>query len=485
MRKFLLSIAIGVGAATLAACGGEGSVGARVGSTARNVEADIAFVDANVIPMTDENIIERQTVLVRDGVIVAIGPSDELEFNESAIVVAVDGKYLIPGLADMHVHSSPAEVSLPIFVGYGVTQIRNMGGADADLLRWRADIEAGDRLGPRIVTAGPIVDGSPPALSFAVSVANADEAIAEMDAQQAAGFDFLKVYSLLSAEAFHAIAAHSREVDFPFAGHVPVTVTLGDAMRSGIKSIEHMTPPWVNITVREDGPAAEIMSMRDRAARQERYPEIAEPLRNGEWEVDDVFDSARRSELSVLAAEMDISIVPTLIVTDRGILTQRQEMEIRQTEPAMRFVNAQTLDRWSSDGPSDEIQEAQQVLFQEAYRQVAAMRDAGVRILAGSDSWSNWVVPGISLHQELGLLVEAGLTPYEALVAATRAPAEFLEDDSFGTIEVGRRGDLIMLEANPLEDISATQSIAGVAIQNRWLARDELDAMLDEIAGDE
>lgn len=485
MRKNFPAVVMSISLVALAACGGEGSVETRASPSPDDViEADIAFVDASLIPMTEENVIGGQTVLVRDGVIVAIGPSDELKVSDSATLVAADGRYLIPGLSDMHVHSSPEDVSLPIFVGYGVTQIRNMGGTPDDL-EWRTAIEAGVRLGPRIVTAGPIVDGSPPALPFAVSVATVEEAIAEMDAQKAAGYDFFKIYSLLSEDVFQAIAAHSREIDFPFAGHVPVSVSLDDAMRSGMKSIEHMTTPWIDVTFREDGPAAAIVSIANRAERQERLPEIAGPLRNGELDVDEVFDSDRRSELAELAAEMNVSIVPTLIVTDRGILTRSEKLQIRQTEPAMRFLNEQTLDRWSSGGSSDEVQEAQQVIFQEAYRQVKAMQDAGVRILAGSDAWNNWVVPGVSIHQELGLLVDAGLTPYEALVTATRAAAEFLGDDSFGTIEVGKRGDLVLLEANPLENIKATRSIAGVAIQNRWLARADLDAMLDAVAGDE
>ena len=254
-----------------------------------------------------------------------------------------------------------------------------------------------------------------------------------------------------------------------------------------MRSFEHTTFRWRAETFRRDGPAADITTIQDETERRARYPILVERIGRGEITWDDVFDRQRGKELAALAADANVWFVPTLVNTDRG-MTSRRQVETRLAEPGMRFVDESTVAQWSpsdeSGSPPDEVLEAQQVVFREAYRHVRTLQDAGVGILAGTDTPGAWVVPGVSIHQELELLVQAGLTPYEALVSATRAPAEFLEDSSFGTIEVGKRADLVLLDANPLDDIGATTAIAGMVIQDRWLSRNELDRKLDAVAGD-
>jgi imidazolonepropionase-like amidohydrolase len=465
----------------IAAVACEGNREARPGDSSR---VDLAFVDVTLVPMTDEGVVEHQTVLIRDETIIAIGPSDEAVPPDTAIVVSGQGRFLIPGLADMHVHATD-ESFLDLFVANGITLVRNMWGRPFDL-QWRSEIEAGSRLGPRIVTAGAIVDGVPPIWDASVAVGDAESAIAEMDAQQAAGYDFLKIYERISPAVFAAIARHSRETGFPFAGHVPQAVPIDEAMRAGMRTIEHLTG-WDEATARAGSDFASAFADRDRGAAAQRIIRIGRRLAGNEVGWDEIFDPDRRRSIAELAADTGVWSVPTLVVLQR-VTTSRRQTVIRLAEPEMRYVSPAMRASWNPSNDfrlqafSDDDLEARQVFLQESFARVRALHDAGAHLLAGSDTPNPWVVPGFSLHQELGLLVEAGLTPYEALVAATRAPAEFLGDDSFGTIEEGKRADLILLEANPLDDIAATREIAGVSIRNRWLPRSELDAMLERVA---
>ena len=213
----LQTIVTGIVAIALVACSGDRQqLATETDSTAQSsIDADLALVDVTVVPMSDERLVAGQTVLIRDGMIIEIGRSSDVAFSDSATIVSGAGRYLIPGLADMHVHGGGfPQWMLDLFLGNGVTLVRSMSGRPA-YVSIREEIAAGTTLGPRIVTAGPIVDGEPPALPFAVSVTSAQDAIDEMDAQKAAGYDFLKIYHMLSPEVFDAIAAHAREIDFP------------------------------------------------------------------------------------------------------------------------------------------------------------------------------------------------------------------------------------------------------------------------------
>jgi imidazolonepropionase-like amidohydrolase len=447
------------------------------------IEADLAFVGVSVVAMIDERVIDGQTVLIRDGTIAAVGPEDEIAFSDAATVVSGEGRYLIPGLADMHVHvTTPSE--LAIFVANGITLVRNMWGVP-EHLEVREQIESGLMLGPRIVTAGGIVDGIPTIWPDSIGVADADSAIAEMNAQMAAGYDFIKIYSRLTAEPYRAIVERSRETGFPFGGHVPWSVTIEDAMRDGMRTIEHLSG-WDQATALAGSEFETALGGGEVGGRLPAVTSFAEQLTSGEIGWDEVFDPARRDAVAALAAETGTWNVPTLVVSD-GIFTSRRQAESRLDGPLIRYVQPAVLTMWDPDNHfmladlSDADIEALHVFFEEGLARVTALHNAGAGILAGTDTPNPWVFPGFSLHRELEWFVEAGLSPYEALATATRSPAEFLGDDSFGTIEVGKRADLVLLEANPLGDISATQSIVGVSIQDQWLPRIELDALLEGV----
>ncbi|HUF67945.1 MAG TPA: amidohydrolase family protein, partial [Longimicrobiales bacterium] len=361
-------------------------------------------------------------------------------------------------------------------VANGVTLVRNMWGQPT-LLDLRARVAAGEVLGPTIITAGPIVDGDPPVWDGSDVAASPDDGRRIVAEQKAAGYDFIKVYNRVPADALEAIVEEARAQEIPVAGHVPDAVPLERALELGFATVEHLTG-FTRSTRAEGGPSAE-----GRATLT-----TARALVNGEVQWSDVYDPARLAEVARVVAQSGTFQVPTLIVSKRIRTSRRQAVELMQ-RPGVRFMSPAALASWNPDtdfrlrGHSDEDLETMQILFEEDLRRVAALHEAGVPILAGTDAPNPHVLHGYSIHEELALLHKAGLSNFEALVAATRAPAEFLgTPDAFGTVQVGRRADLVVASGNPLEDLSALASPIGVVLRGDWHPREELDAALEQVA---
>jgi imidazolonepropionase-like amidohydrolase len=449
------------------------------------IEADLAIVNVTVVPMTDEIVLEGRDVFVEDGRIAAVEPAGEILVDPNTPVVDGTGKFLTPGLADMHVHVWSESDLLP-YVANGVTLVRNMWGGPITLaMRDRA--ARGEIVGPCIVTAGKLVDGDPPIWGNASGVATTpEEAVALMDEQKAGGYDFLKVYSRLEADVFEAIVAYSKEIDFPFAGHVPSAVPLERALRSGMTSIEHLDG-WDKATWVAEGYLTR-QEASDFTARRRAMARLAPRLHSGEVTWEEVFDPERRAELAALAAEAGVWNVPTFAVNKR-IFTSRRQAEAEFERPEMRYISPSIRAMWNPSTDfrlknlTDDKLEVMQVFFESNLATVAALHEAGAPLLAGTDAPNPFVLHGFALHEELAFFVEAGLSPYETLLTATRAPAEFLgETDEFGTVDVGKRADLVLVDADPLEDVAAMKRIDGVVLAGRWMPRAELDDLLDALA---
>ena len=397
-----------------------------------------------------------------------------------ARVVRGDGKFLIPGLWDMHVHVWDADLAFPLFLANGVTGVRNMGGHVADLARWRKELRSGKRLGPHMIACGPVVDGPPPIHpDHSIVEANAAQAIGAVDKLKADGWDFIKVYDNVPRDAYFAIASEAKRQRLVFSGHVPLSVTALEASDAGQRSIEHLE----GIDY-----ATSPLGEEFRRTRLERIGKPSQPgemmklplgIANELTQLADTYDEQRASAVFTTLKRNGTWLVPTLVV--KRSFASIGDNSLYHDE-RLRYVDAQTQEEWEHT-PIVHIDvpryvEARRRDFQAKLRLTRAAHIAGVRFLAGTDSNFPYVYYGSSLHDELALLVEAGFTPLEALQAATRNAAEFLKMPDAGSIQQGYRADLVLLDADPLVDIHNIAKINAVILGGRLLDRTELDQLL-------
>ncbi len=425
----------------------------------------LAVVDVTVVPMDHDGTFAHQTVIVRDGKITVLGPVDTTRVPEGAQRIDGTGKFLMPGLADMHVHTyDPRQLAL--FASMGVTTIRVMWGAPG-ALGTRDAIKAGEwRLAPSIYTAGPIVDGDPPTWPGGLGVTTPAGAADEVIAQHRAGYDFVKVYSKLPADAYAAIVAAAAKSGMPVIGHVPKAVGLRGALDANQRSIEHLDG-YAAAVERADSPVRDTTDFKQRMSAF-KYSDPAK-----------LADAISRTKAA------GTWNCPTLVVLDRVASLDHPDTK----RPEYRFVPSSSIASWD---PSQDFRFRSTTADDYATMRanhawartlVKQLSDAGAGILAGTDVGNPWLVPGFSLHQELEELVAAKLSPYQALRAATLAPAQFLHAETeVGTIAVGRRADLVLVDGNPLVDITNTARIAGVMLRGRWLPAAELAAAREAVA---
>lgn len=431
--------------------------------------AALAFIDVNVVPMDGARVIRGQTVIVRGGRVVFMGASGSVRVPRGATRIEGRGRYLMPGLFDMHVHLErfDRESQLLLFVANGVTTVRNMDGRP-QLLAWRERIAGGDLLGPTIFTAGPILEGKPPFWDDTRVVETPAQAEAAVGEQKRAGYDFIKVYHTLDREAYEAVVAAAKRVGLAVAGHVPRGVGLRGTLAARQTSIEHLEG-YAEEVEADDSP------LRNQRSWLKRYFAV---------KVDD--DKARAAaEATRRAGAWN---VPTLVERQNSALPG-PELAARSKRPELKYLPPQAVTLWSQSNervtrrmsPEDfgRVAEGERT----RKRLVKLLHEAGAGILVGTDTPNPFVVPGFSVHEELQNLVEAGLTPYEALRAATRDAAEMLgASGEVGTVTVGKRADLILLEGNPLESITNTTRRVGVLVRGRWYAADDLQKRLDALA---
>ena len=419
----------------------------------------IAITHVTVIDVERGQPLRDRTVVVRDGRIALVDPAATARVPAGARVVNGLGKYLLPGLWDMHVHPGP-EKDLATLVAHGVTGVRVMWGDSSVLLR-RQRIVRGELVGPTLVTAGRIIEGIPPPESAGVVdtagraiVRSAAEAEREVRAQKAAGYDFIKVYNNVPRDAYDAIMAEARRQGMPVAGHVPFAVGLRGVMAAGQASVEHLRG-YPELLVPLEAPQQPGVDLRSRTLA---------------WRF---ADTTRVAALARDPWESGVWNTPTLGVR---IFTSPSDTVRRYLDSAAaeRFIQGRTRIPWLSNFTADDFRLAEEGNSRQNSL-LRALRDAGAGLLAGTDI-GPW---GPSLHRELRFLVAAGLTPAEALRAATISPARFLgAADTLGTVAVGRRGDLVLLDADPLLDIRNTLRIVAVLVGGQFFDRGRLDQLL-------
>ncbi|MFW6175437.1 MAG: amidohydrolase family protein [Acidobacteriota bacterium] len=433
------------------------------------------FRNVEVLSMAGEDeSAPGRSVLVRDGRIAAIGSAGAVTKPEGARVVDGSGGLLVPGLADLHVHLErlPDPRLLALFLAHGVTSVRNMDGRPF-VLEWRRRIEAGELLGPRIVTAGPILEGPDPFWDDTRVVDGPEEARRAVAEQVEAGYDFVKVYHTLQPDAYRAVLDASSEAGVPVAGHVPGGVPFDEVLTAGQRSIEHLDG-YVDVIEAEGSP------LRDRWSWLKLY--LAVPV-----------DTERIAAAARATAAAGVWNVPTL--TQKAKIDRPEVVTGWLEDPRLRYLPEELVERWEPDNfpQLQHLDEADLEALRRGEgvrrRLVATLHEAGAPIVTGTDTPNPFVVPGSSLHEEIERLAAAGLTPFEALAAATSEAGRFLaggdevsDRGRTGTVTEGAPADLVLLEVSPLDEIANTRKVAGVMVRGRWLSTGHLQDLLDSLA---
>ena len=460
MKRLFLLILTLVGLGAL--CGAQSS------STNGLYIDDVTVIDATGAPPQP-----HRGVMVRDGRIVGIFPGEELgKAREKLAGTWVDGrgKFLIPGLWDMHVHMvfgdwfpRGKEITLPLFIANGITGVRDMGGELDVLQQWRKEITAGTLLGPRMVISGPMLDGPQPRFPSSVAIKTPEDGRRAVDDLKRRGADFIKLQSLLPRDAVFAIAEEARQQGITFVGHVPDAVRASEASNAGQKSFEHLIGIFEGSSPLED-------EFIKGAKTESKFLST--------------YDPARAEALFALLAKNQAWQCPTLVWERGGNLIDEKDFA---HDSRAKYVPAywkdvtwkRFTDQVMHEFNTDDLATRKRFVEKEL-EVVNAMHRAGIPFLAGTDTPPGvYIFPGFSLHEELQRFVAAGFTPMEALQTATLNPAQFLGlQDRLGTIEQGKLADMVLLDANPLEDIGNTQKIAAVIVNGRYLSRADLDKML-------
>lgn len=424
-----------------------------------------AITDVTVVPMDRERLLPGRTVIVRDGRIQAVGPARSTRVPAGAVRIDGRNRYLLPGLAEMHAHV-PAGADaqwtkdvLFLYAANGITFARGMLGAPAHL-ELRSKLDRGELIGPRLYTSGPSLNGN--------SVATPEDGRRMVAGQKAAGYDFLKIHPGLDRARYDAIAAAAREHKLPFGGHVPGAVGLRRALDVGQATIDHLDG-YMPLLVR-DGFA---------------IPQGAGGFFG--YDLTDQVDERKIAQVARLTRQAGVWNVPTDSLMHHMLLPDLGEAELLARDE-MRYVPRAMLAGWKqaragfrAQPDYDPARAARFIAVRG--RLIKALNDEGAGLLLGSDAPQVFNVPGFSLHRELRYLVQAGLTPYQALATGTREVARFLgTPGDFGTVEPGRRADLILIHGDPLKDVGQLRRRAGVMVGGRWLPEAEIEAGLAAIA---
>lgn len=426
-------------------------------------DRQVVFKDVHVVPMDRNHVLQHHTVVVENGRIIAIGPVGDVKYESGALVIPCAGKYLMPGLAEMHAHVPPSDDIesmkdvLKLFAFNGITTIRGMLGHPRHL-ELRAMIQTNQVLGPNFYTTGPSFNG--------MSVRSPEEGSAMVRRQKEAGYDYLKLHPGLTRPEFDAIAATAKNVGIPFVGHVSFGVGVWHAIESGYSSIDHLDGFVAGLV-----PGIEKMNEQQAGLFGMRLADEA--------------DRSRIPELMQALKEESIWVVPTQSLAERWFHPDYKAADFRK-DPHSIYMKPETVDQWIS---------AKEKLVQDEHYNDDEVRDfiqlrrglilqcqkSGVGLLLGCDAPQVFNVPGFSTHNELEYLVLSGLSPYEALVTGTRNVGRYLGLADAGVIAPGARADLVLLEGNPLENIKNTRKIAGVMISDQWIDREYIQAGLKKL----
>jgi imidazolonepropionase-like amidohydrolase len=427
-------------------------------------QQEIVLKSVNVIPMDEEKVLSDQTVVIRDGKIVYVGNAKDAKYAKSALLVDAKGKYLIPGLAEMHAHVPPIDDIEPmkevllLFASNGITTIRGMLGHPKHL-ELRSKINSGEITGPHFYTTGPSFNG--------MSVTSPELGSEMVRKQKESGYDYLKLHPGLTRPKFDAIAATAKEVGIPFAGHVSFGVGVWRAIEAGYSSIDHLDG-FVEALV----PGIETMNDQQTGLF-------------GMF-IGDKADESKIPALMKALKEKNIWVVPTQSLADRWFDPEFTPEKFL-ADPDHKYMKPETVAQWNKTktnlmaSPGYDAAKVK-ALINIRRKLIFECQKNGVGLLLGCDAPQVFNVPGFSTHNELEYLVASGLTPYQALQTGTVNVARYLgKEDESGTVSTGKVADLILLNANPLQSVRNTKKIEGVILNGKWMDRKTLDAQLEKL----
>jgi hypothetical protein len=412
------------------------------------------------------------TVLIRGDRILGAGPAERVPVPHDATVLDGTGKYLIPGLADMHTHAVGIDDTDPeLYVVNGVTTTRQMSGS-AEARAWRQQVASGTRLGPQWSIGSRIVDGAPSLWdgldvdgSVHVSAADAGQARSAVRQEHAGGADFIKTYTRLTRESFLAVADESAKLGLPFLGHVPDFVSLTEAVDRGLRTVEHLFELWYDTSSEEDRLRRAVTAVPIGPGDYNGWFTKMHPY---EYAAARTYDRRKAARVFQRIARNGTYLTPTLVLHETNDMPER----IDRQDPRYRYFSADVIGYWDwaldslyLPGRTPAMVAESADLFRRRLALTADLAEAGVPLMTGTDLGTTYLMPGFSLHDELALFVRAGLKPIEALAAATLHPARYLGRNDQGVIARGAVADLVLLDADPLQDIRNTTRIDSVFVR--------------------
>jgi hypothetical protein len=480
-RTILTGTALGVAGAAL---GLSRSAEASLGSAARKL---IAIRGVTVIDASG-GVRRGCTVLIRGDRIVDVGPAQRVPVPHNAAVLDGVGKYLIPGLADMHTHAVGIDDTDPeLYVVNGVTTTRQMSGG-AQARTWQRQIAAGARLGPQWSIGSRIVDGAPSLWdgldvdgSVHVSVADPAQARSAVQREHAAGAAFIKTYTRLTRESFLAIADESARLGLPFLGHVPDFVTLTEASDRGMRTVEHLFEVWYDTSSEEDRLRRAVTAVPIGPGDYNGWFTRMHPY---EYAAARSYDRRKAARVFQRIARNGTFFTPTLVLHE----TNDEPEQIDRDDSRYRYFSPDVIGYWDwaldnlyLPGRTPARVAESQELFRRRLGLTGDLAEAGVSLMTGTDLGTTYLMPGFSLHDELALFVRAGVKPIEALAAATLNPARYLGRPDQGVISRGAVADLVLLDADPLRDIRNTTRIHSVFVGGAHIGPAQRAQMLADI----
>ena len=430
--------------------------------------------NGNLVDVETGEILQGHDIWIDKDRIVKICPHDEGLISRDTLIDA-SNKFIIPSLWDMHAHMLGHDWVRDLYTALGVTGLRIMNGTPDEMEDIKKKRKDGFYKGFELLYSSPITDGPGEAWAESRIAGNPDEGRQLVREYYEKGYDFVKVYNFLSLDTYLAIADECKQLNFPFAGHVPMDVTTEEAVEAGQKSIEH--------TIGLDSAIPDPKSFQ-KAHKDSDYNEYAKAFLHA-------YDSSLKAKVLNITKSKASWFCPTLMLAKSYIIS-REIDSIFKHDPRLRYIPKEEQDYWFGDvkeagipsylAANENWAETERAVFELRMSYLKDMLDNGTRFLAGTDNGNPNIYPGFSLHDELELFVKAGFTELEALQTATLNPAIFAErENELGTLEEGKIANLLMLDNNPLENIKHSSAIYGLIRRGEYLGKDKLQALLNNL----